>query len=47
MVWTRLLMLDGEHRVCEPKRLRYRILHIAVQLTRHTRRVTGHSRALV
>ena len=24
MVWTQLLTLDDEHRICEPKRLRYR-----------------------
>lgn len=42
MVWTQLLTLDDEHRVCEPKRLRYRILHVAGQLTRHARRVTLH-----
>jgi Transposase DDE domain group 1 len=41
-VWTQLLTLDGEHRACEPKRLRYRILHVAGQLTRHSRRVTLH-----
>jgi hypothetical protein len=41
-VWTQLLTLDGEHRLCEPKRLRYRILHVAGQLTRHARRVTLH-----
>jgi hypothetical protein len=42
MVWTQLLTLDGEHRICEPKRLRYRILHVAGQLTRHARRITLH-----
>jgi hypothetical protein len=42
MVWTQLLTLDGEHQLCEPKRLRYRILHVAGQLTRHARRVTLH-----
>jgi Transposase DDE domain group 1 len=42
MIWTQLLALDGEHRVCEPKRLRYRILHVAGQLTRHARRHTLH-----
>ena len=42
MVWTQLLTLDGEHCLCEPKRLRYRILHVAGQLTRHARRVTLH-----
>jgi hypothetical protein len=33
-VWTQQLTLDGEHAICEPKRLRYRILHVAAQLTR-------------
>jgi hypothetical protein len=42
MIWTQLLTLDSEHRICEPKRLRYRILHVAGQLTRHARRVTLH-----
>ena len=42
MIWTQLLTLDGEHQICEPKRLRYRILHVAGQLTRHARRVTLH-----
>jgi hypothetical protein len=42
MIWTQLLCLDGEHRICEPKRLRYRILHVAGQLTRHARRTTLH-----
>ena len=39
---TSLLTLRGEHRVCESKRLRYRILHVAGQLTRHARRITLH-----
>lgn len=42
IVWTQLLTLDGEHQICEPKRLRYRILHVAGQLTRHARRTTLH-----
>jgi Transposase DDE domain group 1 len=42
MVWTQLLALDGEHKITEPKRLRYRILHVAGQLTRHARRSTLH-----
>jgi hypothetical protein len=42
MIWTQLLCLDGEHRISEPKRLRYRILHVAGQLTRHARRHTLH-----
>jgi hypothetical protein len=41
-VWTQLLLLDGEHAVCEPKRLRYRLLHVAGRLTRHARRLTLH-----
>jgi len=41
-VWTQLLLFDGEHRVCEPKRMRYRLLHVAGRLTRHARRLTLH-----
>ena len=40
--WTQALLLDGEHQVCEPKRLRYRLLHVAAKLTRHARRSTLH-----
>jgi Transposase DDE domain group 1 len=40
--WTQLLCLEGEHQLCGPKRLRYRILHVAGQLTRHARRITLH-----
>jgi hypothetical protein len=42
LVWTQQLILDGEHSICEPKRLRYRILHVAGHLTRHARRLTLH-----
>jgi hypothetical protein len=42
MTWMQLLTLDGEHQICEPKRLRYRILHVAGQLTRHARQITLH-----
>ena len=42
MAWTQLLTLDGEHKISEPKRLRYRILHVAGQITRHARRSTLH-----
>jgi hypothetical protein len=42
MIWTQALTLEGEHVICEPKRLRYRILHVAGQLTRHARRTTLH-----
>ena len=41
-VWAQVLLFDGEHRVCEPKRLRYRLLHVAGRLTRHARRLTLH-----
>jgi hypothetical protein len=41
-VWTQQLTLDGEHRACEPKRLRYRILHVAGQLTHHARQTILH-----
>jgi len=30
------------HAVCEPKWLRYRLLHVAGRLTRHARRLTLH-----
>jgi hypothetical protein len=42
MVWTQLLTLDGEHSICEPKRLRYRILHVAAQISAHARKSTLH-----
>jgi hypothetical protein len=41
-VWTQLLLFDGQHAVCEPKRLRYRLLHVAGRLTRHARQLTLH-----
>jgi len=42
MIWTQQLLLDGEHAISEPKRLRYHILHVAGQITRHARRTTLH-----
>lgn len=42
MVWAQQLLLDGEHAISEPKRLRYRILHVAAQISRHARRTTLH-----
>jgi hypothetical protein len=42
IVFTQLLTLDGEHQISEPKRLRYRILHVAGQLTHHARQATLH-----
>jgi hypothetical protein len=41
-VWTQLLLFDAEHAICEPKRLRYRLLHVAGRLTRHARQLTLH-----
>ena len=41
-VWTQQLLFDGEHASCEPKRLRYRLLHVAGRLTRHARQLTLH-----
>jgi hypothetical protein len=36
--WTQTLALDGELAVCEPKTLRYRLLHTAGRLAFHARR---------
>jgi len=41
--WTQRLLLAGtELARCEPKRLRYRLLHVAARLTRHARRLVLH-----
>ena len=37
--WTQALLLDGELAVCEPKALRYRLLHVAARISRHARRL--------
>jgi hypothetical protein len=42
LAWTQQLLLDDQHAISEPKRLRYRILHVAGQITRHARRTTLH-----
>ena len=34
LAWTRFLLLDGELATAEPKKLRYRLLHVAARLTR-------------
>ena len=39
-VWTQALCLDGELAICEPKTLRYRLLHTAGRLAFHARRAT-------
>ena len=35
--YTQTLLLTGELARCEPKRLRYRLLHTAARLTHHAR----------
>ncbi|MFI0037225.1 IS1380 family transposase [Streptomyces mutabilis] len=39
LAWMRVLLLDGELAAAEPKKLRYRILHVAARLTRGSRRL--------
>lgn len=39
LAWTRVLLLDEELAVAEPKKLRYRLLHVAARLTRGGRRM--------
>lgn len=38
LAWTRNLLLDGENAVAEPKKLRYRLLHVAARIVRTARR---------
>jgi hypothetical protein len=38
LAWTRTLLLDGEHAIAEPKKLRYRLPHVAARLVRTARR---------
>jgi hypothetical protein len=40
LAWTAALTLDGELKLCEPKRLRYRLLHVAGRLSFHARKAT-------
>ena len=40
IAWTQALALEGELAVCEPKTLRYRLLHTAARLSFHARRAT-------
>ena len=42
IAWTQALLLDGALATAEPKTLRYRLLHVAGQLTRHARRTRLH-----
>jgi Transposase DDE domain group 1 len=40
IAWTQQLLLTGELARCEPKRLRYRLLHVAARLAFHARTAT-------
>jgi Transposase DDE domain group 1 len=40
IAWTQALTLTGEHAVCEPEALRYRLLHTAGRLAVHARHAT-------
>jgi Transposase DDE domain group 1 len=42
IVWTQALLLDGELATAEPKRLRYRLLHVAGRLAFSGRRAKLH-----
>jgi hypothetical protein len=42
IIWTQALLLDGELAQAEPKRLRYRLLHVAGRLAFHGRRAKLH-----
>ena len=42
LAWTQRLLLEGELARCEPKRLRYRLLHLAGRLTQHARQLRLH-----
>jgi hypothetical protein len=45
IVWTQALLLDGELAHAEPKRLRYRLLHVAGRLAFHGRQAKLHLQA--
>ena len=42
LVWTQALLLDGELAKAEPKRLRYRLMHVAGRLAFSGRRAKLH-----
>jgi hypothetical protein len=42
IAWTQRLLLSGELAKAEPKRLRYRLLHVAARLAFHARAATLH-----
>jgi DDE family transposase len=37
LAWTQMLLLDGDLAAAEPKKLRYRLLHVAARITRSAR----------
>jgi hypothetical protein len=37
LAWTQMLLLDGDLATAEPKKLRYRLLHVAARITRTAR----------
>jgi len=39
IAWTQTILLDGDLATCEPKTLRYRLLHTAARITRGQRKV--------
>ena len=39
LAWTQLLLLDGDLATAEPKKLRYRLLHVAARITHGGRRI--------
>jgi hypothetical protein len=45
IVWTQALLLDGELATAEPKRLRYRLFHVAARLAFSGRRAKLHLQA--
>jgi hypothetical protein len=34
LAWTGMLLFNGEHALAEPKKVRYRRLHVAARITR-------------
>jgi hypothetical protein len=42
IVWTQALLLSGQLAIAEPKRLRYRLFHVAGRLAFHRRRAPLH-----
>ena len=47
LAWTQILLLDGDLAAAEPKKLRYRLLHVAARITRtRPTNPTAHRRNL-